>query len=406
MYPRYVFLDTNNWIYLANGFNPYSQKHEDVHLKVFDLLEKRANDGSIIVLVNKIVLDEFERNKAQTEAKIHDINSKVKGYIGSLKPLKDFLSDSDKELQAIEKKIIDTASSRIANLRKHNFNVERFLQRWTIQIPISDKQKLRAAEMAVEKKAPFIGDKKNSMADALHILSFAEYVEGHYDPPSKRLKAISPPGFFVTSNSGDFSDPTNKEKLHSDLVPIMAVSGSKFYYVLHKLVNDLEEEFLSKEEQNIIEDAENFMYCEVCNYDFKDHDFSAPFELFDPHLIKGGSRDEDQLGLFKEIIVRLENPNVLTRTVSCDHCGSNYLECPNCNELVLIRDAVPIIECSYCHYKFKYNIDVDEKGRVHDVGFEIVMTYECCNCGIDVEEINDIGFCAACWEYEQLIQED
>jgi len=405
MTPRYVFLDTNNWIYLANGFNPYSKKHDDVHLKVFDLLEKRAEDGSIIVLVNHLVLDEFERNKAQTEAKIHDISNKAKAYIGNLKPVKEFLGNSDEQLNAIEAKIIATAESRIANLRQHNFNVERFLKKWTIQIPISDKQKLKAAEMAVEKKAPFIGEKKNSMADALHILSFAEYLDENLGGRKDSFRSYDPPGYFVTSNSGDFSDPNEKEKLHSDLQPILEKSGSAFYYVLHKLVSVLEQEFLTKEEQGIIEDAEGWKFCEICDYEFEENEFSKPFEIFDPHLLKGGSRDENQLGLFKEIIIRPENPYVSARTVSCHNCGSDYLECPNCDELVLTRNSGEVIECPSCYYKYKFTREQDKKGAIYDINYEIVMTYDCCNCGCDVEEINENGFCMSCWEYEQLSYE-
>jgi len=44
MAPQYIFLDTNNWIYLANGFNVLSKEHDDLHFRVFDIIEKRVDD--------------------------------------------------------------------------------------------------------------------------------------------------------------------------------------------------------------------------------------------------------------------------------------------------------------------------------------------------------------------------
>lgn len=208
---NYVFLDTNNWIYLANGFNPYSNKHEDVHLKVFELVKKRTGNGDIIFLVNSIIIDEFNRNKAQTQAKINDINQKVRNYTGSLKPIIEFLEGDDEELKKIASKISKTAELRISHLQDHIRDVENFLNTQTIVIPITNDHKIAASEMALAKKAPFIGDKKNSMADALHLLSFIGFMDELKS--SKTLhKGFLPDEFisyFVSSNSGDFSTKGN-----------------------------------------------------------------------------------------------------------------------------------------------------------------------------------------------------
>lgn len=408
--PAYVFLDTNNWIYLANGFNIYSKKHEDLHFKIFETIEQGSKDGKLIFLVNDIILAEFERNKVQTEAKIHDIQKKVDHHVGNLEPIKDFLEGEDLEkLNQIEVKLTEQAKNRIEQQREHIAKIENFIKNSTIVIPVTDQHRIEAANMAMAKKAPFIGEKKNSMADALLMLGFVDYMKtvgiievdfSQWGDTEVFKVENFPLSYFVSSNSGDFSDPANKEALHPDLVPLMEQSKSKFYYVLHKLINDLEEELLTAEEEAMIEDAEDWLNCEICDHDFSRIDFFKPISLFDPHLIKGGSRDKNQLGLFEEVKIPFVKPYVDMVTGECNMCSAPYLICPNCQDLVVVGSANSKASCSGCHYKFILHEKRDKKGFLEKLEYEILMIQNCKNCGDETEDADINGLCETCQDYE------
>lgn len=400
--PIYVFLDTNNWIYLANGFNPYSNKHDDTHLKIFKLLRQRAEQGTIIMLSNQLIIEEFERNKSQARAKVQDIEKKRDSYISSLKPIREFIS-KEKNLEELEFKITQVAEQKIFSIRNHIFEVERFLNRWTISIPITDQHRIEATHMALDKKAPFTGDKKNSMADALHLLSFSDFVGQKSEAaPTWSKKGLA--GYFVSSNSGDFSDPKNREIVHPDLAPVLKGANSKFIYALHKLTNSLEQEFLSKEEEEVIESAQRWDYCFICEHEFQKEDVHH-HSLLDPHRIKGVSRDENQLSIFKEFIISPENPLIDIRAIHCGNCNSFFIECGNCNCLNHIADGEEIIECGECGYLYSSKTERNQNGKKSHLGFEIIMTHECTGCMLDFQQLNEEGYCLECWQYELLAKE-
>ncbi|MCX2492623.1 PIN domain-containing protein [Pedobacter sp. PF22-3] len=408
--PVYVFLDTNNWIYLANGFDIYSKKHGDLHLKIFETIEEKSNDGTYVFLVNEIVLKEFERNKNQTEAKIDDIQKKAAHHVSNLKPIKELFDGDDlTKLNEIEEKITSQATQRIEQQRVHIAKVEHFIKNSTVVIPVTDQHRIEAAKMAEEKKAPFIGEKKNSMADALLMLGFVDYMKtvgiikvdfSKWGDSEVFEVENFPLSYFVSSNSGDFSDPKDREALHPDLIPLMAQSKSKFYYVLHKLLKDVEQELLTLEEEAAIENAEDWLNCEICDHEFSRIDFFNPISLFDPHLIKDGSRDKNQLGLFEEIKIPLVEPYIEVVTGECNMCSASYLICPNCQDLVAVGSANTKASCPGCHYKFILHEKRDKKGFLEKLEYEILMSQNCSHCGDEVDEVNTNGLCETCQEYE------
>lgn len=408
--PVYVFLDTNNWIYLANGFDIYSNKHGDLHLKIFETIEEKSTDGTYVFLVNEIVLAEFERNKIQTENYIVEIQKKAAHHVNNLKPIKGFLAKEDLNLvNEIENKIIEQAKQRIDQQKEHIAKVEHFIKNVTVKIPVTDQHHIDAAKMALDRKAPFIGEKKNSMADALLMLGFVDYMRtigitkidfSEWGDNEGFEVENFPLSYFVSSNSGDFSDPNNKEALHPDLEPLMANSKSKFYYVLHKLLKDVEQELLTREEESAIENAEDWLNCEVCDHEFSRVDFFKPISLFDPHLIKAGSRDKNQLGLFEGIKIQLENPYIEVITGECNMCSASYLICPNCEDLVTIGSANHKVNCSGCHYKFVLHEKRDHIGFLEKLEYEILIRHSCASCGDEVDEVSVNNLCETCQEYE------
>lgn len=77
---KFVFFDSNTWIYLANGFDVFSNKYLELHFKVFDILEKRVLDGSLVILTNEIIKEEWGRHQNDAAKQIAIITGKAKSY--------------------------------------------------------------------------------------------------------------------------------------------------------------------------------------------------------------------------------------------------------------------------------------------------------------------------------------
>lgn len=408
---QYIFLDTNNWIYLANGFNVLSKEHDDLHLRVFDVIEKRVDDGSLTFLVNDVVLEEFERNKAHTEEKIKKIQHKANSYTGHLKAMKDFAPEAAAEIENLQKRLQETADEKIGLQKKHIAKVEHFLKTKTKRIAITAENKIAAAEMALAKKAPFVGDKKNSMGDALILLSSIAYIEKHaksgidfsfYEGPTEDNSYYSE-SYFVSSNSGDFSHPEHKEQVHPDLEQLLAKPNIRFYHSLNPLITALDKEFLTLEEEAQIEGADDSYLCPVCEYEYSGLNFEKLI-IFDPNKLNKDSNDPAQINLFDGQIIKVNDPMVETKTAFCDSCSADFIECPNCEELVHIASPNMVTECTGCSYQFILHEETDRKGYVFHHVYEIVNYKYCAECGTACEQVNADGLCDTCTEYHIIAE--
>jgi len=412
MGPQYIFLDTNNWIYLANGFNVLSKEHDDLHFRVFDIIEKRVDDGSLTFLVNDVILEEFERNKAYTEEKIKKIQNKATSYVGHLKAIKEFTPEAAAEIEKLQQQVEETSAKKIAIQKEHIARVENFLKTKTKRIAITAENKIAAAEMALAKKAPFIGDKKNSMADALILLSSIAYIEKHgktgyfsFGEDEPEDTGYYQESYFVSSNSGDFSHPEHKEHVHPDLEQLLAKPNIRFYHNLGPLITALDKEFLTLEEEAQIEAADEAFICPVCEYEYSGLNFET-IKIFDPHKLSKDSNDPAQIDLFDGQLIEVNDPIVETKTAFCDSCGADFIECPHCEELVHIPNANIVTECTGCHYQFILHEEKDKKGSIVHHEFEIVNYEQCIDCGNAVEYLTTDGLCETCAEYRLIAESD
>jgi hypothetical protein len=413
----FIFLDTNNWIYLSNGFNVQSNKHDDLHLKVFDIIQKRVEDGNLVFLVNDVVIDEWNRNKEQTKNQLKDIENKYKSYKSQLSAIEDFIQDEFPETKGLKEILEDKYKEKIERHKKHINDVEDFLIKKTVKISITDNNKIESSNLALEKKAPFIGDKKNSMADALILLSSIEHIQNNEKIPLPTFDDTElfefPESFFVSSNKGDFCSPGDKEKIHPDLESFLDRTKTKFFFTLGKLINSLEEKFLSEEEEELIEYTDDRQFCEVCNYEhYPTVEFSEHFKVFDP---KKHYSDPRQLKIkFEDYEHELDEEEDDTdnssfsriRTADCNHCGAEFIEC-TCGELTQVHEYNSEIECEGgCGNKFIVHAEIDKKGMVHSLEYEIVEEYECKTCGYMFSSVDDSGNCEECAEYEKAYIEE
>lgn len=169
------------------------------------VLEELVRQGNVSLLVPRIVLDEFNRNKARI------LQEGQRSLSGALKRAKevvnrlghgrgkqlvlDHLNDVDFKLPQIGEGAVESIG-----------RVEKLLSSATV-LEASDAAKLRAAERAISKRAPF-HTQRNSMADAVLIETYGELVAAK--SPGVRFA-------FVTHNVKDFSHPTSDNRLpHPD----------------------------------------------------------------------------------------------------------------------------------------------------------------------------------------------
>lgn len=407
-YKKYIFLDTNNWIYLSNGFNILSSKFDELHLKIFDIIKKRTNEGILVFLVNDIVIEEWKRNKPETEKQINELENKFKAYRDSLRTIKNFIGKDSQELKSINAELQKTFEEKSERLKKHIFDVEDFIKNKTENIKISEKVKLEAVDLALEKKAPFIGDKKNSMADALILLSSIEHISESLSTSldsqlfvTEENLILYPDSYFVSSNKGDFSSKEDKEKIHADLEPYLKKTETKFFFTLAKLINLLEEEFITLEEEFAIEHADDSSFCEYCDFThYPTVNYSEEFYIVDenkgPNLvnqyrIKFDEKDE-------EIKYKDEDFMSLIRTANCSHCGAEFIEC-NCGELNLVEHYNTTFSCSgSCGNIFLIRANSDKKGIVYHKEYKILKGYLCSCCNEYYDELNEIEMCSDCVE--------
>jgi hypothetical protein len=122
------------------------------------------------------------------------------------------LNDVDRRLPTLGEAAVD-AVGRIEKLFAH-----------TPVIETSDGVKLRAAQRAIDKRAPF-HRQRNGIDDAILIEVYADAV-GAKAPPGSRFA-------FITHNTKDFSQPNANNKLpHPDIAPLFSRVRSLYFITL------------------------------------------------------------------------------------------------------------------------------------------------------------------------------
>lgn len=410
MGPKFAFFDSNTWIYLANGFNVFSNKYEDLHFKVFEILEKRVSDGSLVIFTNEIIKEEWARHQDDAAHQIGLLKNKSKSYKDQLRTISAYIGQTKEQLDELIKAVDEETDKKILQHEQHIDRVKKFIEAHTDVIVVSDQHRIEASQMAQRKQAPFLGDKSNSMSDALILLSITDFLNSSKKNNHPAVKyALGEDGvvesYFVTSNFSDFAALPNKHKIHPDLEPILARSGTEYQPSLGLLINDLEKEFLTQDELRAIEDADRSTYCEVCNSEYASVQFSATTNVFDPFKFEGYV-DPNQLTLFDTEMENLKDePFVDLETAYCDHCNADYVVCPNCQEMVHVKENEKT-PCTGCYYKFMLDVERDRKGLVHGYSFTIIRDFTCSDCGDEFDEFSELGLCETCEEYRVVAEID
>ncbi len=184
------------------------------------MLEEFIRRGDIALILPRTVVDEFARNKVRIiEESSRSLSSTLKrvkevvevfGDPEQKKIVLSQLNDVDHRLPTLGEAAVDTVS-----------RIEKLFECTPI-IEISDSVKLRAAQRAIDKRAPF-HKQRNSIGDAILIEVYTDV---------KGAQAASGNHFaFISHNTSDFSHPSANQKLpHPDIADCFSRAKS-FYFI-------------------------------------------------------------------------------------------------------------------------------------------------------------------------------
>ncbi len=207
-----ILIDTCVWLDLAKDYQQQA---------ILAALEELIRHGEVELLLPRTVIDEFARNKARIiEESSRSLSSTLKRGKEAVEKFGDprqkgmvlrQLNDVDHRLPTLGEAAVDTVS-----------RIEKLFARTPV-IEISDDVKLRAAQRAIEKRAPF-HRQRNGIDDAILIEVYADVVGA---------KAMGTRFAFVTHNTKDFSHPNASNKLpHPDMAVCFSRTRSLYFITL------------------------------------------------------------------------------------------------------------------------------------------------------------------------------
>jgi PIN domain len=210
-----LFIDTSVWLDLAEDAK---------QTPLLDAVESMLKDGRMRLLVPRIVVNEFHKNRdrvAKSSAKslsthFNQVRSAIRRADGDKRQkgrVLDYLSDLDHRIP-----ILGGAAEGVLT------RIAKILSTSTI-IEASDAVKLRAADRALHRKAPCHHENKNSMADAVLIETYFECVQ--------TMGGAGERFAFVTHNKHDFSIANGNHRLpHADLAASFSKIKSMYFVTL------------------------------------------------------------------------------------------------------------------------------------------------------------------------------
>lgn len=220
-----ILLDTCVWLDIAK--DPQQQA-------TLGVLEELIRQNQVSLIIPRIVVDEFARNKARI---VHESQRSLSSILKRAKQAVDQLGDTKRkrlvleQLNDVDHKLPSLGESAAESVRR----VEKLFATSTV-IESSEVAKVRAAERAIAKRAPF-HTQRNSMADAVLIETYSEMVAERQ--PGVRFA-------FVTHNTKDFSHPNADNRLpHPDLAAYFSKIKSLYSISLSEILRRVEPALVS-----------------------------------------------------------------------------------------------------------------------------------------------------------------
>lgn len=221
-----LLVDTCVWLDIAKD----QQQQETL-----GLLEELVQQGHVGLIVPRIVADEFARNKARI---VQDGQRSLSGVLKRAKEVVHQLGDGKSKHMVLEQ--LNDLDYRLPSLGESAVvsvgRVEKLLASAAV-LEASDGAKLRAADRAIAKQAPF-HTQRNSMADAVLMETYGELITAK--SPGVRFA-------FVTHNTKDFSHPNADSRLpHPDFAAYFSKIKSLYFINLSEALRRLNPALVSE----------------------------------------------------------------------------------------------------------------------------------------------------------------
>lgn len=222
-----MLIDTCVWLDLAK---------DPRQVPLLAVVEEMVKVGLVTLIVPRLVLDEFRRNReriAKESAKSLSTHFRlVKDAVGKIGGDKKKMQVVLSHLDDVDHKIPMIGGAAAESLDR----IEKLISASAIIEPC-EAVTLRAAQRAIEKKAPFHRD-KNAMADAILIETYAECV---HDKAASNIRFA-----FVTHNKNDFSIENGNHKMpHPDFAGFFSRIKSLYFINLPEALRRIEPSFVT-----------------------------------------------------------------------------------------------------------------------------------------------------------------
>lgn len=194
-----VLIDTCVWLDMAQD-----PKQTPLLLVVESMVQQKM----LRLVVPTVIVDEFKRNRARV---LQASARSLKGHVAQVKEAIKRVDGNARRKKALLAQL-DDLNHRAPILGGGAETTLSRIEKLLIVEPViepSDAAKLKAAERALEKRAPCHHENKNSMGDSLVLEAYFETVQG-----GTRGERFA----FVSHNRSDFSLPNGNQKLpHPDI---------------------------------------------------------------------------------------------------------------------------------------------------------------------------------------------
>ena len=217
-----ILIDTCVWLDLAKDYQQQA---------ILSALENLIQQEEIELILPRTVVEEFDRNKARL---IEESGRSLSSTFKRVKEAVDKFADPRQKTKMLSQ--LNEIDHRIPTLGDTATGTIKRIEKLFVQTPvleISDAVKLRAAQRAIDNRAPF-HRQRNSINDALLIEMYAEAVA----KPSPRIRFA-----FITHNTKDFSHPNANTKLpHPDLAAYFSRTKSLYFTTLGEALRRVQPE--------------------------------------------------------------------------------------------------------------------------------------------------------------------
>lgn len=221
----HLLIDTSVWLDLAKDYR---------QLPILEAVAAMAEAGDLELILPRIVVDEFERNK---ERVIADSKRSLSSHFRLVREaIVQFAPEEGRDATLSQLNEVDHRIASGGEAINDAIEIIDKLFATTTKIELTDAVKARAADRAIAKLAPF-HRQRNGMDDAILIETYIDALGARTDPEDVYG--------FVTHNIHDFSEKGGDTRLpHPDLASLFNGTASRYVTSLGPLLGEFAEELV------------------------------------------------------------------------------------------------------------------------------------------------------------------